>query len=841
MELAFAGLHRLCVPVLDRLVALPDPQRDALRTTFGMSAGPVRDRFLVGLAVLSLLSEGAAQRPLICLIDDEQWLDRASAQMLAFVARRLTAESVGLVFGTRVVSVELADLPELVIRGLSHEDARALLDSVLSGPLDERVRDRIVDETGGNPLALLELPWGLTVTELAGGFRRPATMALSSTIEEGFRRRNDALPPESRRLLLLAAADPVGDPVLVWRAAGLLGIGAGAARPAADADLAEFGARVRFRHPLVRSAVYWSASAQDRQAVHRALAEVSDPRMDPDRRAWHRAQAAPGPDEQVAGELERSAGTAQARGGMAAASAFLEQAMLLTPDTSCRAQRALAAARAAHQAGTPDNALSLLDRAAVGPLSDFEYAQVELLRAQIALTVHRGGDTVSLLVKAAARLEAFDVRLTRETLLDALLAAMFAGDLTAGATVRDTAEAVRFGPPPPEPPTPADLLLDGLAIRFTDGYAAAVPLLKAALNAFGHPGLSADEMRWLWLAHIVAGNLWDEATLDTDRHVRLAREAGALATLPLALTSRMGAHVIMGDLDAATMLLDELEAVSEATGIPVAAYGAVLLTAWRGRGDELFKLIDLTIADLVRRGEGFGLIITGFANALFCNSVGRYEDAMAAARQASECPPMMGVEPWSVLVELIEAGTRSGQVHDPAEAFGRLAETTRVTGTDWGLGIEARCRALLSSDADAESAYQEAIERLGRTLIRGEYARAHLLYGEWLRRHDRRTQARKELRISHELFTAMGMEAFAERARRELRATGENVRKRSVDSPEQLTAQEAQVARLARDGLSNPEIGVRLFISARTVQYHLSKVFTKLGISSRSQLHRVLP
>ena len=839
VELAFAGLHQLCLPLVDRMVALPGPQRDALRTTFGMSAGPVPDGLLVGLGGLSLLTEGAAQRPLICLIDDEQWLDRASVQMLAFVARRLGVESIGLVFGTRAMSGELAGLPDLAVEGLGNEDARALLDHVIGVPLDGRVRDRIIAETGGNPLALLELPHGLTLAELAGGFNLPRATAVSGSIEESFRRRSDSLPPESRRLLLLASADPVGDPVLVWRAAELLGIGTEAAQPATDAGLVEFGARVQFRHPLVRSAVYWSASAQERQEVHRVLAEATDPETDPDRRAWHRAQATPGLDEEVANELESSARRAQARGSMAAAAAFLERATQLTPDYSQRAQRALAAAEAAHQAGTTNNALSLLDLAAAGPLSDFEYAQVDRLRAQIALTVTRGGDTVSLLVKAAARLQSFDVRLTRDTYLDALLAAMFAGHLTPG-TVRDTAEAVRFGPKAPEPPTPADLLLDGLAIRFTDGYAAAAPLLSEALKAFNRPVLSADEMRWLWLAHIVAGNLWDEATLDTERHVQLAREAGALATLPLALTSRMGAQVIMGDLDAATLLVDELEAVSEATGIPVASYGAVLLAAWRGRGDELFNLIDQTNLDLVRRGEGFGLVITGFAKALFCNSVGRYGDALAAARQASEYPAVMGVEPWSVLVELIEAGTRSGAVHDASDAFRRLGETTRVAGTNWALGIEARCRALLSSDADAEHAYQEAIDRLGGTHIRGETARAHLLYGEWLRRTGRRVEARKELRASHEMFTSMGMEAFAERARIELRATGENVRKRTVDSRDQLTAQEAQVARLASDGLSNPEIGARLYISARTVQYHLSKVFTKLGIRSRAQLARAL-
>jgi DNA-binding CsgD family transcriptional regulator len=840
MEIPFAGLHQLCVTMLEHLTNLPGPQRDALRTTFGMSPRPVEDRFLVGLATLSLLSDVASKQPLLCLVDDEQWLDGASAQILAFVARRLGAESVGLIFGTRTLGGELTGLPNLEIGGLKQEDARALLDSELTGPLEPRIRDQIVAETRGNPLALLELPRSLTATELAGGFTLPRAVDLSGTIELSFRQRAEALPSDTRLLILLASADPVGDPVLVWRAAGLAGIAATAARPAIDADLIEFGVRVRFRHPLVRSAIYWSASDQARQEAHRVLAEATDPRMDPDRRAWHRAQATDGPDEEVARDLESSAERAQGRGGLAAAAAFLAKAMDLTPDASRRAQRALAAADAAHQAGAPDKALVFLEVAAAVPTSDFEHAKLDLLRAQIALTLNRGGDVVSLLLRAAEELQDFDRRLTRETFLDAFLAAMFGAHLTTGTNVRDVAEAVRFGPPAPDPPSPADLLLDGLAVRFTDGYATAIPLLKEALKAFASSTLSADEMRWLWLAHILAGNFWDEATLETARHVRIAREVGALATLPIALTSRMGAHVIMGELDKANLLVGELEAASEATGIPVASYGAVLLAAWRGRDDELVELIDRTVADLVRRGEGFGLIITGFAKALLCNSLGRHEEALDAAREASQYPPVMGVEPWSVLVELVEAAARLGRTDDACDAFRRLSETTEAAGSDWGLGIESRCRALLSTDKDAEEAYRDAIERLGRTRVRGEFARAHLLYGEWLRANGRVADSRKTLRTAFELFTAMGMEAFAERAGRELQATGASFRKRPVDTRSQLTTQEARVAQLASEGLSNPEIGARLFISPPTVQYHLSKVFAKLGVNSRNQLGRVL-
>ena len=420
MELAFAGLHQLLAPMLDRLERLPAPQRDALRTAFGASPGPAPDRFFVGLAVLSLLSEVAEEQPLICVVDDEQWLDRASAQVLAFVARRLEAESVGLVLAARAPSDELAGLPELLVEGLGDDDARALLESALAGPLDARVRDQIVTETRGNPLALLELPRGVTPAELAGGFGLPGAAPLSGRIEESFRRRLDALPVQTRRLLQLAAADPVGEPSLLWRAAERLAIGTDAATPAVEAGLIEFDARVRFRHPLVRSAAYQSATLQERQSAHRALAEVTDAKVDPDRRAWHLAQATPGPDEEVAEELERSADRAQRRGGLAAAAAFLERAATLTPEPGRRAQRLLAAATAKRDAGALDDALGLLVAVEAGPPDALRTAEVERLRGQIAFDQRRGSDAARLLVSAARRLEPLNADMARETHLAAL-------------------------------------------------------------------------------------------------------------------------------------------------------------------------------------------------------------------------------------------------------------------------------------------------------------------------------------------------------------------------------------------------------------------------------------
>jgi DNA-binding CsgD family transcriptional regulator len=844
MELAFAGLHQLCVPMLDRLEALPGPQRDALRTAFGMSAGPAPDRFLIGLAVLSLLSELAEEQPLVCLVDDGQWLDHASAQVLAFVARRLGAESVGLVFAARAPGSELTGLPELAVRGLPEADARTLLNSVLPGPIDGPVRDQIVAETRGNPLALLELPRGLTVAELAGGFGLPGAIPLAGSIEESFQRRVGALPRQTRRLLLLAAADPTGDPALVWRAAGRLGIGAGAAGPAEADRLLTVAAQVIFRHPLVRSAVYHAAPARDRRQAHRAIAEATDPGTDPDRRAWHRAQAVAGPDEDVAAELERSAGRAQARGGFAAAAAFLERSAALTPDPGRRAQRALAAAQAKYQAGGFDAALRLLATAESGPLDEFQRARADLLRGQIAFASRRGSDAPPLLLKAAQSLELLDVRLARETYLEALSAALFAGRLALAGGAREVAEAALAAPSPPQPARAPDLLLDGLALVITEGYPAGAPMLKQAVSAFRSLDVSGEEgLRWGWQADRSAGLLWDYGSWDllSARRVKLARAAGALTALPFAATLRAGVHLWAGEFAVAASLVAEVESVTEATGSSIAPTGAVALAAFTGQEAEAFELIEAGTKDAERRGEGQRLTFFHWATAVLCNSLGRYREALAAAQQASEDSPADLFANWAV-AELIEAASRSGAPERAADAVQLLSATARASGTDWALGVEARSRALVSEGETAETLYREAIDRLGRTRVRLELGRAHLLYGEWLRRENRRIDARGQLRTAHQMFAAMGAGGFAERARRELQATGATARKRTLPARhEELTAQEAQIARLARDGLSNPEIGTRLFISAHTVQYHLRKVFTKLGITSRSQLDRVLP
>ena len=844
MELAYSGLHQLCAPMLDRLDRLPGPQRDALGAALGRTVGDdAPDRFLVGLAVLSLLSEVAEERPLLCVIDDAQWQDRASAQTLAFVARRLLAEPVGMVFAVREPSdgLDLAGLPRLDVGGLGDADARRLLASAIHGPLDVRLRDRIVSEARGNPLALLELPRGLTPGELAGGFGPAGAMPLANRIELSFTRQLEVLPEESRRLLLVAAADPVGDAALLWRAADRLGLAGVAADPATAAGFLEIGLGVRFRHPLMRSAVYRAATVTDRQRAHAALAEATDPDTDPDRRAWHRAHAAGAPDEALAMELERSAGRAQARGGIAAVAAFLTRATELTPDPARRGARALAAAQAKLDIAATDTALELLATARLGPLDELEQARLERLLGQIAFTTQRGRDAPRLLLDAAQRLDPLDAEVARETHLEAMAAAMFAGRLGGRPDVRDVGIAARAAPAAPQPPRAVDLLVDGLATRFTEGYEAGVAPIRRALEAFLAVGEPAqDDMRWLWLACRLAQDVWDDELWHelATRGFRVPRETGALSLIPIGNTYRAALHVHEGAFDAATALIEESDAIVAETNIAPLGFAKAILGAWRGEETGALALYDWGRRSVLERGEGMALGGLSWARALLYNGLGRHAEALVAAQQGCEHDDV-GMYAWS-LVELVEAGARADAPDVAADALDRLSERTGAVGTDWALGIEAGSRAQLSDGSAAESLYQEAIERLGRTRGAVHLARAQLRYGEWLRRENRRVDARDQLRAAHEAFSGMGALAFAERARGELLATGETLRRRAAETRDELTAQEAQVARLAGDGHTNAEIGAQLFLSPRTVEYHLHKVFVKLDVSSRKELRTAL-
>ena len=841
MEIAFAGLHQLCAPMLSHLEHLPAPQRDALRSVFGLrDRETAPDRFLVGLAVLTLLSDVAAQRPLVCIIDDAQWLDQASVQAMAFAARRLLADPMVMVFAVREPNhvQELNGLSVVRLEGLGDDDARLILASAIPGPLDARVQDRIIAETRGNPLALLEVPRGSTPAELAGGFGVTDAGHLTGRIEQSFVRRLEPLPPETRLLLLAAAAEPLGDASLLWRAAGRLDIGADAARPAVSDGLIEIDVRVRFRHPLVRSAIYRAAPQQDRRTVHGALAQATDREADPDRWTWHRAHAAATPDEEVAGELERSAGRARRRGGLAAAAAFLECAAELTPDPGKRVGRALTAAQAMFDAGAPDRASELLATAAMGPLLEPDSARLERLRALLLFARSRGSEAVLPLIEAGRRLAPFDADLARETYVEACCAMVFAGSLAPPGRAQEVAAAARSAP---EGQRPVDLFLMAQAMWFGAGDAASASLIRRALDAFRQEVIGESGERWLWIASRTAPAVWDDDAWHelATRQVALAREAGALTLLAVALACLADLQVHEGDLVGASASLDELDVIADITGNAPIVHTSLILSAWRGDEEQAAGVFQAATRAATARGEGRALTLVDLATAVLENGRGRYEAAVAAAQRAFAHDEIVFAN-WA-LVELVEAAVRSGQRDVARDALERLVDHLGSSETDWAYGIAARCRALVAEGDEAESRYREAIARLAGSRAAPQLARAHLLYGEWLRRENRRVDAREQLRRADDMFSRMGAHAFAERARRELSATGATVRKRTEDASEELTAQEAQVARLAITGLTNPEIGAQLYLSRRTVEWHLRKVYTKLSISSRRELEKALP
>jgi len=851
MELAFAGLQQLCAPLMAYAEELPEPQREALAVAFGRGVGPTPDRFLVGLAVLSLMAAAANDKPLLCIVDDAQWLDEVSVQTLGFVARRLLAEPVALVFAVRDRPDVLAGLPELVIEGLSDDDARELLESVMLGGIDPRVRDRIVAETRGIPLALVEVPRSVSATELAGGFWISGKRSSTTAIEEGFVGRINSLPADTQRLVLVAAAEPVGDAALFLRAAALLGIPVDALAPAEAAGVIEFGPRMRFHHPLMRSAAYRSADLGDRRAVHRALADATDPQSDPDRRAWHAASAAAGPDDEVADELEASAGRAQSRGGVAAAAAFLERATALTSDPARRGSRAIAAAHAKREAAAPEAAYELLAIAELAPLSELQQAQVARMRAQMEFVRSRGGapgalrttDAAAQLLSAAKGLDGLDDDLARETYLEALAAAMYAGRLNEPGRLEEVALAGRaavnlVG----ELQRPIDFLLSGMTSRILEGPGAGSAHIRSALELWNSNAQNAEGPAQYWPFPIAqesgAHELWDDAVLKqiaTDM-VRRARDTGALAMLPAALTYRAGVHVYTGEFSKAARLLEEVEAITASMGNMPRKYHSLNLAAWLGEPSAL-DMMQVAAAEGIAKGEGRLVGLTKYTAAVLFNGLGRYEEAFAAARECCEYEDL-GIF-GACLFELIESAAHVGDSAAAASALELYDARAGASGTEWGLGAVAGSRARIAPNELADGLFTAAIERLERARMELFLARTRLAYGEWLRRENRRRDAREQLNTALDMFSRMGAQGFAERARRELIATGEKVRKQQLASGDELTAQEAQIARLAADGLTNQEIGAQLFISTHTVEWHLRKVFVKLGITSRRQLRTV--
>jgi DNA-binding CsgD family transcriptional regulator len=847
MDMGFAGLHQLLVPFMAGLEGLPAPQQQALKSAFGLVAGPPPDRFLVGLAALTVLTDAAAARPVLCLIDDVQWLDRVSIEVLGFVARRLYADRVGMVFAARQGEEQaliLAGLPELTVGGLAEEAARELLARSAGTEVDRQVGWRIVADTAGNPLALVELAAELTAAELSGTEPLDWPLRFRGRLEELYRSRMRALPGGTQTLMLLAAADPTGEPALIWNAARNLGVDPGAAEAAGAERLVSWEPRVRFRHPLIRSAAYYAFPAAERRGAHQALAMVTDPEADPDRRAWHLAEAADGPDEQVAAELERSADRARGRGGWGSGAAFLERAAALTPDEEHRARRMLAAAENRLAAGEAPAARALLGLAAPRLADVLARARARRLEGQSLYAAGQMPEATSVLLDAARMVQPFETRLARDTLLDAWGAAQFSGQ--PGAGMAEFLRAVRSVPEMADSgATVADPLLDGFAAVGERRYEAGAALLRRAIKPlFAGQSMADDALPHLMAMAMAAGMLYDDsARYQMERRwVGELRDRGAIAALLPALGIQMSNQIEEGRFADAETTLAEARSLSEATGYRayLRAYARAELwaLALRGRESDARPLAARLLREFAERGNRYEVLRVQGAMAMLELGLGNYTDAL---RSALDALPGQNVLGFRQVAEVVEAGTRCEEHESAAAALKAFTPWALASGTDLALGLLARSRALLAADSQAEAEYRLAIDHLRRCRLVPELARAHQVYGEWLRRQRRRRDARDQLRRAFELFDKMGLTAFAGRARTELRATGEQARASTpggLGAPGVRTAQEAQIARLAAERLSNREIAGRLFISASTVEYHLRKVFRKLGVTSRVQLAR---
>ncbi|MFF0445654.1 AAA family ATPase [Streptomyces sp. NPDC004609] len=829
----YDGLHQLCAPLLAAVTELSQPRREALEAAFRPGGDP--DPFLVGTAVLGLLSDASAERPVLGVVDDAHWMDRASTRALAFAARRVRDARVAFLVAARQPGdrTELASLPSLLLTGLPEQDARRLLSQRVRAPLDRPVRDRVIAEARGNPLALLELS---RTAGLPDPDTPPGAASAGTPMEASFRRRVAALPADTRRLLLVAAAEPTGNPLYLWRAVRHLGIGVEAAAPAEEAELLSVDLWIRFSHPLVRSIVWYDAAPADRRTAHRALA-VAAAAQEPDRWIWHHSQSLAGPDEATARALERSASLDGVPGR---AAAFLEAAARLTPDAWDRAARTLSAAGTQRDAGAHEAAERLLALACSGPLDERLTAGAETLRARMALDRGRCDTAAGLLRRAAALMSSVDASLAREVRLDELAATACAGRLATGPRPPQTADGPRRSPPP-GPPRPLDLLLDGLTDRARGGVAFAAPALERALRAY----LDDRDTRpygpgEAWALCSAAVDLWDDSAWRrlADRQVRDARRPGALPTvLPAALNRRALVHVHAGEFEAAAALVREAGSLPGHTGRWGVPCVRTVLAAWRGDRSRTAGLASEARRDAVARGEGHLLTAVEYAEAVLFNGLGRPADTVRLWRSVHHLDET-GLHTWG-LAELVEAAARSGHPDLARAALEGVLRRTRAGSTDWALGVRLRCRALLSGDSEAGDLHQEAVRRLELSDAILHTARGRLLYGEWLRAGGYRTEARRQLQRANSVLSACGAAAFAARAARELRAAGGHNRPLRTGPADTscLTPQELRIARLVATGATSREVGTELCLSPRTVDAHLRSVFKKMGISSRRQLH----
>jgi DNA-binding NarL/FixJ family response regulator len=844
INLQYGGVHQLLVPFLPLTGDLPAPQRQALQVAFGLESGPRQDRFLAGLACLTLVSRAAADQPVLCLVDDAHWIDAESALVLGFMPRRLYADRVGMIFtvGDADEPAAYQQLPTTSVAGLPDSAAAELLRSIAGTPLEPQVVDRVIADTERNPLALMEVGSHFSAEDLAARAYLPEPIPLGRQLQERYLRRVRRLPADVQEFLLVLATDISGDRSRVRDAAAAAGIDADAAESAGEtAELTEAsGNSVLFRHPLIRAAVYNGATDTDRRRAHRWLCHAAALRGDVDGQVWHRAGAAAAPDERLAADLQAAAQRARDRGGSVAAVVLLRRSVALTPDQDDRAEREVALAEAELAIGHPGTATDLAVAALPRLAREGARGRAKVVTGEALSAQDRDDEAAEVLADAAAAL-ATDPAASADALLAALDAAMRAGPA-------ETSKIAMV--PAPSPPGTvrrvSDLLLAGYQARFTKGYDAAAAPLHAALRALRADDLDpATALRWFGLGSAAAGSLWDDqALLDiTDRWVRETRKLGALTQLPFALDFRAVADCLSGRLDQAAdrwTEMGELTAASQSPGMPgTDSRSDGLLLAYRGeiaraRAAGLAQIRQATARGQTGRAD-LGRSIVAIAEL----RAGQCEAAADAALPVIEHDPPFTAE--AILPELIEAAVRSDSQQAAASAYAILAERTRTAGTPWALGIRARCRALLSKDRDAEAAYLDAISQLGRSRAAVDLARAHLLYGHWLRRAKQRRNARRQLRIAEDMFHAIGATSFAEQAAGELRASGERARKRIPQTEFDLTPQEARVANLAADGSTNDEIAEQLFISTSTVEYHLGKVFRKLGVRSRTELAHRLP
>ena len=838
MELPWAALHQLCTPLLVHLEGIPGPQRAALETAFGTSAEGAAEPFLCGLAVLALLTDAAARSPVICAIDNADALDQASLKTLGFVGRRLLAESVGLLFVTRDVPADLARLPAIHIAGLADDDAGALLDTVTRAELDPAVRRQLIAETYGNPLAIVELARHGHLRRLAGGYQMPDGAPIAGQIEASFLETARALDPAAQRVLLLAAAEPTGDAALLRRAA----LGTGLELPAEDEALRRLVSlqpTVRFRHPLVRSAIYAKASDGDRRAAHRALADAFEPADDPVRRVWHLAQSLDGPDAAMAEALERTADSVQKRGGSAAVAAFLARAAALTPDAASRARRELGAARARLQSGDPDGALSLLSLAEARGLDARLSAHAQLLRGQLSFHTTRGGEAPDLLLAAARALAPCDPALSRDTYLAARNAAVFAGSLASGENVGSIARAILAEAPVVDPAGPADLLLRAAAQLDAYGPAHAARAVRTATRALLAEGLPNDQLGLLWTAGGLAMDTFDDQGMVTLQEAALdiARRDGRLEMTVLAAVNFGGVKQRRGDLPGATALFQEAIAICEAIGAPPPRSTLLGIPAQTGDLEQFNEMAESIVEAATDTHEGYVLTLAHGLAARVHLAHRQYRTALDCCHKALAAGLFTMV--WVYALDYAESAARAGDDAEVAEARDYLDTITAAADTAWARALRALSRALLDDSVDPEPLYRESVAEFTATGQIPCSARAQLLFGEWLRRAGRRQESRIQLRSASQLLSSSGCAAFATRARRELSRLGEKTRRQPCLNDE-LTPQELQVAEMAAVGLSNREIAQRLYLSHRTVGAHLYRIYSKLGITSRTQLHLVL-